>query len=101
MYYIIIGDIEFVYDEDWKQEAVIRRRRVTAIEPTSEEANKTAEFLQELFSGADYLIPQEFDGRIYNYTDQPIQLAEQIAVKPQEKIEWAEYRKVWEEHHLT
>jgi hypothetical protein len=99
MYYTIIGDIQFNKDEEWKDEAFVEKVATVTVSLTRKEAEEQGEFLADYLGGLDWLVPQEFNGRIYNATDNTLILSDAITMPPKSKLEWAGYQKVWAEQN--
>lgn len=101
MYYTIVGDIEFTKDEEWKDEASILKVYATMVTLSREEALDKGEWLAEILGGKDWLVPQVFEGRIYNKSDKPVLLTDAFVTAPESKVEWAKYRDLFVAQHLT
>lgn len=88
MYYTIIGDIQFTEDENWQEEASIEMVLMTTVSTTLEGAIDVGDMMTSIkMGGFDYVIPQQFNGRIYNNTDHDIVLADGLTMGPKSKME--------------
>ena len=101
MYYTIVGDIEFTKDEEWRDEATIHKVYVTMVTLSREEALDKGEWMADILGGKDWLVPQVFDGRIYNHSDEAVLLTDAFITAPNSKVEWAKYKNLFVAQHLT
>lgn len=91
MYYTILGSIVFANDENWKPEALVYSQALTTVSLDYDTASELGESLMLIVPEADsYLIPQAFNGRIYNNTDKLLLIAEGVTIPPNGRIEWRE-----------
>lgn len=91
MYYTIVGAVTYTSDEAWKPEALVDRQVATVVSMDYETAVEAGDALVASLPDADsYLIPQGFNGRIYNNTDKDLIISDGITIPPMQKREWQE-----------
>jgi hypothetical protein len=92
-YYTVCGTWEVTKDEQFNPEALLRHHAVTVVSTSYEEAVAYGDLMVQTHGDVDsYLIPQRFDGRLYNLTDQDVPIADNLTLYRQEKLEWQNYR---------
>lgn len=92
-YYTICGTWEYAKAEDWTPEALLKHHVITVAATSYNEAVKNGELMVEGHPDVQgYLIPQAFDGRLYNLTEHDVPVDDRITLYRQEKLEWQNYR---------